>query len=145
MEFGSVIKAAINRQVKAMGGVEAAAALVGMGKTQLANYQHPDRDERVPLVVALRLDEAAGDPLVLRAAAALIGYRLERLDDHAEGDILTALGSTAGTAGQLLAEGYAAAADHTFSRAERRQMAKRAMDLQASLAALVAAIGVESE
>jgi hypothetical protein len=144
MDFDAIIKAAVKRQLEALGGDVAAGQLVSMGKTQLSNYSNADRPERIPLTVALRLDEAAGNPLILNAAAALLGCRLARAGDGG-GDILTALGSTAGTAGQLLAEGYAAAADHTFSPAERRQMAKRAMDLQAALAALVTAIGAESE
>jgi hypothetical protein len=145
MEFGGVIKAAVGRQVNNMGGVEKAAALVGMGKTQLANYCHPDRGERVPLVVALSLDEAAGDPLVLRTAATLLGFRLLPLDEHAEADILTALGATAGSAGQLLAEGYAAAADGKVTPSERRQMARKAVELQTGLATLLLALGTVAE
>lgn len=145
MDFDKAIKAALEKQVKALNGCEAASHLVGMGKTQLANYYHPDRSERVPLIVAMRLDQVAGDPAILTVAAGLLGYRLERIDNSAEGDITAALGATASVAGQLIAEGIQAGVDRVYSGTERRQMGNRITQLQSELAALMRALGTEGE
>lgn len=145
MDFDKAIKAALEKQVKALGGVESAAHLVGMGKTQLANYYHPDRSERLPLIVAMRLDEVAGEPAILTVAAGLLGYRLERIDGTAEGDIAAALGATASVAGQLISEGILAGLDRKYTPAERRQLAHRVAALQGELAALTQALGTEGQ
>lgn len=141
MDFNGVIKSAIDEQIKALNGVEAAAHMVGMGKTQLANYRHPDREERVPLVVAMRLDEVSGNPVILTRAAGLIGYRLVRIDQTLEGDITAALGATASASGQLLADGIKAGIDHVYTPAERRQLGQRIAELQSELTSLTKALG----
>lgn len=145
MDFNGPIKAAVEGQVKALNGVEPAAHLVGIGKTQLANYYHPDRAERVPLVVAMRLDEVAGAPLILTRAAGMLGYRLVRIDQKLDGDIVAALGATASASGQLVAEGISAGADRIYTPAERRQLGKRIGELQAQLAELERALGTTGE
>lgn len=146
MDFSPVIKSAIDEQIKALNGVEAAAALVGMGKSQLAAYRHPDRGERVPLVVAMQLDEVAGKPVVLERAAALLGYRLVRIDqDESDADIAASLGVLAMRAGQLISEGIEAGKDRVYTRTERRQLGQRVAEIQGDLARFVAALGSGGE
>ena len=143
-DFDAIVKAAVGRQIKALGGVESAAALASMAKTQLSNYANQDRGERIPAIVALRLDEAAGHPLILNAMASLIGCRVVRAEAGG-GEIMAALAEAAAQAGQLLSAGYAAAADGNFTTSERRGMVGDAVALIDKLNALLRAIGTEGE
>ncbi len=142
MDFNPVIKTAIDVQISALNGVEAAAELVGMGKSQLAAYRHPDRGERIPLVVAMQLDQMAGKPVILERAAALLGYRMVRIDqDDDASDITMALGLLAAAAGQLISTGIQAGADRVYTPQERREMGQLLAALSNTSAQLTQALG----
>lgn len=75
------IRAAVKQQVQAIGSLRAAAdAIDGLAnKSQLERY-YPGKSDRVPVVVAVALDLAAGEPAILDAAARKLGFRLVPLE-----------------------------------------------------------------
>ncbi|WP_284537412.1 phage regulatory CII family protein [Pleomorphomonas sp. T1.2MG-36] len=73
------IKSALKRQIAALGGLEAAAELTGISKSHIQRLADINARDRVTLADAAKIDEIAGDPVILRVVAAALGYRLDAL------------------------------------------------------------------
>ena len=106
------LKAKVRKLVKRAGGVEAAADLTRVSKSNLSNYANPNRNVHVPVDVLLDLERDAHDPIVTRALASLQGYVLLKVAATGEDAELLrdALAIGAG-AGEVFAEVEAALAD----------------------------------
>ncbi|GBQ99188.1 hypothetical protein AA23498_3432 [Acetobacter nitrogenifigens DSM 23921 = NBRC 105050] len=70
------IKTATKEAVKRCGGLDAAACVVRVGKSNLSDYGNRDRPHIVPVDVAVMLDLCAQAPLILSAMAHAEGYML---------------------------------------------------------------------
>ena len=71
------IKGAVKRQVAAIGGLAAAAGFTRVSKSALERYYQPrDPEYHIPLDVAMDLDEAAGNDVILRTWAGLRGIEM---------------------------------------------------------------------
>ena len=70
----ALLKTATRALIRAAGGVEGAAMITRVGKSQLSNYQSPNHDsEFMPLDILADLERDAGTPFVTRALAAMSG------------------------------------------------------------------------
>lgn len=76
------IRAAVRRQMDTIGSIDATVNAIGgiVNRSQLDRYASLNGEARIPLVVALAIDEAAGRPEILAAAARKLGYKLTPLD-----------------------------------------------------------------
>ncbi|MBP2232503.1 hypothetical protein J2847_005832 [Azospirillum agricola] len=86
------IKHAFRMLVKQAGGVEAAAAEVGISIASISNYTNPNKPDQVRVDVMHALERAIGDPVMLRVLADLHGFELTPKapadgDDHQGLDI----------------------------------------------------------
>ncbi|MCW2242195.1 hypothetical protein M2351_006851 [Azospirillum canadense] len=80
------IKAAVRRLVKLAGGIEAAAAEVGVSKSAISNYANPHMADQARVDVIFALEQAIGDPVVVRQLAAMHGYDLVPVTVSEEAD-----------------------------------------------------------
>lgn len=138
MSFDPVIRAAVDRQLNDLNGVVAAARLIGMGKTQLANYAHPNRGERIPLVVAMQLDAVAGRSEIINTAAALLNYRMEPMEHAEPGDLMTATAKLGGEYAHFAEMAIAGNADGIVTPREWRGLCQQALGLRAICDAILA-------
>ncbi len=70
------IKRAARDQVRASGGVDAAARCSRPGMSQLSNYGNNQNDQHMPADVIADLTQESGEPFVLRALAEMTGFDL---------------------------------------------------------------------
>jgi hypothetical protein len=70
----AAIKTATKAAVAHVGGIDAAACVSRVGRTQFSDYSNRQRDAVVPLDVALDLDHSAEHPFLLHAMAQALGY-----------------------------------------------------------------------
>lgn len=72
--FVPSLKTATKQAVEHVGGIDAAATISRVGRTQFSDYSNRQRDGMVPVDVALDLDHCAEKPLILAAMAQALGY-----------------------------------------------------------------------
>lgn len=135
------IKSALKRQIATLGGLEAAAELMGMSKSHIHRLADINTRDRIALADAARIDEIAGDPVILRVVAASLGYRLEALsaDEHGTNlrrDANTLIIKTA-ELGSAVSE---ALEDGIISNNEVVLLSKMLIDLQARTSELLKAL-----
>ncbi|MFT9398488.1 hypothetical protein [Acetobacter sp.] len=68
------IKTAVKEAIKRIGGIDAAASVVRVGRSQLSDYGNRNSPQTVPADVAVALDCCAQHPLILAAMAHAEGY-----------------------------------------------------------------------
>ncbi|GBR21019.1 hypothetical protein AA105894_2695 [Asaia spathodeae NBRC 105894] len=82
------IKTATQAVIRAVGGVDAAASFVRVGRSQLSDYQNRHSPSVVPVDVAIEMDRCAQEPVILAAMALAEGYILTPLK-VGQGDLAT--------------------------------------------------------
>lgn len=98
------IKTATAAAIQRLGGLEAAATVCCASFQTLGGYQNQNRpDLIIPLDVALELDAACGEPVILSALARMQGFMLTAPERVEKPQIDTAMAQIAGGAGALLA------------------------------------------
>jgi len=141
------IKATVERQIKKLHGFEAAAEVLDdVGKSQLHRIADRNTDALPSLCLAVALDEATGHPLLIRMAAAHLGYRLVPIDGGTS--VRNALAAAAGLAkdaGIVVDSIFEKAADGVFTPREISDASRELSDLEARCVVLRAALGVEGE
>lgn len=70
------LKAANRLLIKKNGGIEAAAAITSLSKTQIGRFNNDRDTELMPIPAVLRLEAECGDPAVTRVMATLNGCKL---------------------------------------------------------------------
>lgn len=117
------IKTATQAVIRAVGGVDAAASFVRVGRSQLSDYQNRHSQSVVPVDVALEMDRCAQEPIVLAAMALAEGYILTPLK-VGEGDLATdiekvshSFNETIATTLRVLADGVVETHEVTAMRA----------------------------
>lgn len=126
-------KAAVRRAVVLAGGPHAAARSSRVSAALLSMYGNIDRPEFAPIDVCFELEQAAADPVILRALADLHGFDLVQRDPEAEAlarDITTLAGNIAKESGELISTAIEAAADGKISINDARAIDNEAADLQ---------------
>lgn len=123
------IKTATQAVIRAVGGVDAAASFVRVGRSQLSDYQNRHSPSVVPVDVAIEMDRCAQEPLILSAMATTAGYALLPIK-LGEGCVATSMERVAATAGQTMATTVRVLADGIVEPHE-------AADLSRDLAELI--------
>lgn len=88
----TALKSATRRQIRAAGGVEAAASVTRVGKTELSNYQSEHSGRYIPVDVFADLMIATGSVELLETVASLANYTVFPNDSTGRdltGDIVT--------------------------------------------------------
>jgi len=125
-------KAAVRRAVKMAGGPNAATDVVRVDAPRLSRYGNIDAPEFAPIDVCFDLDKAAGDQVILRAWADLLGFDLVPRDTNATAaaDLAHAAGQVAKESGELISAAIEAGADGVLTPTEARALDNEAADLQ---------------
>lgn len=114
-------KAAVRRAVKIAGGPNAATDVVRVDAPRLSRYGNSDAPEFAPIDVCFELDKAAGNPVILRAWADLLGFDLtpRKVDAMVACDLAHAAGQVAKESGELVSAAIDAGANLTPAVARR--------------------------
>jgi hypothetical protein len=127
------LKAAVRRAVKMAGGCNAATDTVRVDAPRLSRYGNVQAPEFAPIDVCVELDRAAGDPVILRAWADLMGLDLlprDQRNTNAVADVTRLAGGIALEAGELISTTIKASADRVLTPNEGRAIDEAAADLQ---------------
>jgi hypothetical protein len=126
-------KAAVRRAVKMAGGPNAATDVVRVDAPRLSRYGNIDAPEYAPIDVCFDLDKAAGDPVILRAWADLMGFDLvprEEVVDQLKRDVTALAGGIAKESGAVVSEAIEAVQNGKPSLTAARAFDEAAADLQ---------------
>ncbi|MBR1193216.1 phage regulatory CII family protein [Bradyrhizobium sp. AUGA SZCCT0160] len=126
------LKAATRRAVKLAGGPNAASEVVRAAASRLSQYGNHDVPIFAPIDVCAELDRAAGDPVILRAWADLLGFDLtpRNVDAAVAADLAHAAGQVARESGELISAAIDASADGNLTPAEARRLDEEAADVE---------------
>lgn len=128
------IKTATYSAIEKLGGVLAASSVCRVSFQVLSEYQNRNRPERIiPLDVALALDAACGEPVILSALARMQGYTLTAPERAEKPQIDTAMAQIAGGAGALLAAFVEAKADDHLDAGEKVRLREHLDAIEAGL------------
>lgn len=117
------IKTATAKAIHDLGGLEAAATVCRGTVQSLSDYQNRNRPDRiVPLDVALELDAALGEPVILSALARMEGFTLTAPDASRAPALDGAVAAMLTGAGQAGAAWVVAQADGVLDPAERAEI-----------------------
>ena len=115
------LKTATRRLVAATDGIEAAASITRVGKSQIERYTSPHHPDFMPIDVVADLEAATGQPLVTEALARLAGCALHEVEPNASHpNPLIGIASLARHTGEVARDVAAALADRAISAAEAR-------------------------
>lgn len=126
------IKAATRRAIQLAGGPVAVAKAVRVDQGRLSCYGNPNHPLFVPLDVAHEIDKLAGDNIILRALAELIGFDIaprSSVDEQVSRDMTALAGSIARESGELIESAIEAASDGKMTPAEARRIHDEADDV----------------
>jgi len=127
------IKTATSALIEECGGVEAAATITRVGKSQLSDYANPHKpDVVIPADVAADLEATTHAPLITAVLARLTHHQIMPLPEAVRGDELRACAEALRVAAEAGVTLFDAAADGLLDDAEHGV-------LDANLGALVAA------
>jgi hypothetical protein len=132
------LKAAVRRAVTLAGGPVAAAEVTRADAARLSRYGSANDPLFVPVDVALALDEAAGDDVILRAWANLRGFELQARDAgvNQAANIHRLAGELARGTGEVVAEAIEASADGQITRNEAQRIDEVAANAEQTLVQL---------
>ncbi|MFT8335121.1 MAG: hypothetical protein ABF628_02980 [Acetobacter orientalis] len=115
------IKTAVKEALNRIGGIDAAASTVRVGRSQLSDYSNRNSPQIVPVDVAIVLDTCAQHPLILSAMAQAEGYHIVPMH-YGEGHIPKDLAKFAGEASLTMQRGFEALEDHEIDVAEAQEL-----------------------
>lgn len=128
------IKTATAAAIQRLGGLEAAATVCRASFQTLGGYQNRNRpDLIIPLDVALELDAACQEPVILSALARMQGFTLTAPERAEKPQIDTAMAQIAGGAGALLATFVEAKADDHLDAGEKVRLREHLDAIEAGL------------
>lgn len=141
----AAIKTATKKAIQHLGGIDAAATISRVGRSQLSDYGNRNSPQVVPVDVALDLDTSAQEPLILAAMAHAEGFRLVPVKISGTGHIPKELAKFSKFSSEVLQEGIESLEDGRVDVAEARavlehvQPARQAMDrLESALHKIIA-------
>ncbi|MBS1029165.1 hypothetical protein [Gluconobacter albidus] len=76
MNHVPALKTATQMAVRAIGGIDAAAAVTRVGRARISEYQNRNSTTTAPVDIAIVLDEFAQEPFILQTMAHELGYNL---------------------------------------------------------------------
>jgi len=126
------LKAAQRDLIKRAGGIERAAELASISKSQMGRFNNDGDPELMPIPAILMLQRECGVPLVTSAMAELEGRRLADPSEAAaaNGSILSSYAEVVVQAGELISKGALAFADGKLTPAEASGMDRAAAALE---------------
>lgn len=119
----NAVRTAVKRLIGALGGLDATAACVRVGRSQLSQYGDVNSDRHIPVDVVLDAEALAGEPFVTAALAYAQGYRLTPIDPQKSGDVRLAALRVGRDVSQLFVDMTAALADDHLNDVERGVLA----------------------
>ncbi|MBS1014467.1 phage regulatory CII family protein [Acetobacter persici] len=118
------LKTATKQAVEHVGGIDAAATISRVGRTQFSDYSNRQRDGMVPVDVALDLDHCAEKPLILAAMAQALGYVI--IPQHiGAGDFGNDMSEFAMSSGDILSTAMRILDDHRIDPPEADEIAPK--------------------
>lgn len=126
------LKAATRRAVQMAGGSSAASKELRVDQGRLSRYGSPEDALYVPIDVAAELDKLAGDHVILRAWADMLGFEIVARDPLAEQlahDVTALAGSIAKESGELISSTIEAIADGALTPREAQKVHDEAADV----------------
>ncbi|WP_291295837.1 hypothetical protein [Elioraea sp.] len=139
----AAIKTALRVLIREIGGVEAAASVVGRAVSRVSDWQNHAKPNDLPsLDQVLALEAVAPRPRITEAMARAAGWRLEAVGqgDVAPASVVTAAGRLMQAGGQVAVEVGAAIADGSLTEVERIGIATRAVATRDECDAVLAAL-----
>lgn len=134
------LKTAARALITTVGGLEAAAVVTRLGKTQLAlTYDPHAADRAMPVDVVADLERVAGEPLMTRLLAQMAGCMLLPIE-AAPGPEASAIAEVLGGAGDVGRAWASAMSDARLSDDERQSVTSGLMKLQAACMQAIAAL-----
>lgn len=130
------VKSATRDLVKLCGGVERAAQIALVSKSEVSRWQASGPESIVPITAALALEAECGVACVSSVMAGLNGRRLVDGDEAAGGDasaIVARHAEVMRAVGEMMTSYAAAAADGRFTPAEAEAMDRAAGHVAAAL------------
>lgn len=115
------IKTAVKEALNRIGGIDAAASTVRVGRSQLSDYSNRNSAQIVPVDVAIVLDKCAQQPLILSAMALAEGYHVVPMH-YGEGHIPKDLAKFARDASLTMQRGFEALEDHEIDVCEAQEL-----------------------
>lgn len=115
------IKTAVKEAIKRIGGIDAAASVVRVGRSQLSDYGNRNSPQTVPADVAVALDCCAQHPLILAAMAHAEGYGIVPLH-FGEGHIPKDMAKFAAETSLTLQRGFEALEDMQVDVPEAQEL-----------------------
>ena len=130
------LKAAQRDLIKRVGGIERAAELASISKSQMGRFNNDGDPELMPIPAVLMLQRECGVPLVTTAMAELEGRRLAdpEMGDAANACIMASHAEVVVQAGELMAAGAMAFADGRLTPSEAAGMDRAASALERAVA-----------
>lgn len=138
----AAIKNAVRRALRqAGGGLRELAGMTRLSAAQLSRFGDLNSDQWVPLDVALDLDSLAGEPVITRALAELLGYDLvPSTAVVAQGRLMEHLAGLAQESGDVMASISMALADGKLTPNELALIEANLADLDAQVQAARATV-----
>jgi hypothetical protein len=133
------LKAAQRDLIARAGGIERAAEIASVSKSQMGRFNNAGDPELMPLTVVLMLEQECAAPLVTGVMAELNGRRLADPGDTAEAANACIMASHAEVvvqAGELMAKGAMAFADGRLTPTEAAGIDRQAAALERSVSDL---------
>jgi hypothetical protein len=136
------LKAAQRDLIDMAGGIERAAALTSVSKSQVGRWRNPTDPDVIAITAALLLEAECGTPLVTTVMAELNGRRLADPDESnvAAGNVLVRHAEAVRQAGELMAQGAMAFADGKLTPAEAAALDRASASTERALSELRMAI-----
>ncbi|WP_336946698.1 phage regulatory CII family protein [Asaia sp. HN010] len=122
------IKTATQAAIQAVGGIDAAASFVRVGRSQLSDYQNRHSPSVVPVDVAVELDKCAQQPVILSVMASQLGFMLLPID-LGDGCAATSMAEVASTVGDTMNATMRALSDGKIDQHEAMDLAHRLNDV----------------
>ena len=139
--FSTLARALTDR----VGGLDAAAAVTRVGRSQLGNYASLHDGQTMPVDVVADLEAVAGEPLITAELARRAGYLLVPLTPADDGPLAERMARLAAEVGQAFSAYAAAVADGHTTAEEEAHIARELTDIiaasQRALATLTARPG----
>lgn len=126
-----LIKAATRSLVKSCGGIEAAADITRVGKSNLSDYGNPEKFEYfIPVDAALDLERESGSHAVTEAMAALSGGAFTPAGSEAAApELMTAVAGIMGETAEAIKSVTASMCDGSISPREQQDIVKQIQDV----------------